>query len=124
VEQQDIDQAWQEKQKVLKSYLYQAETPPPVDQKAVKEDAARTFRTKILIGWIFSNLLLIVIFTNELSLKYLFPRTSTSVNPYLTFLFWSTTFLSLVRAIGSTVYIYQVRKEAKEDRAAQKQSPA
>ena len=119
-DQEVVDKEWTTKRILMESYLKDTETAPPIsiDEKSAKEDAAKTFRTKILLGWIFSNLVLVCAFTNELSLKYLFPRHKDKVNPYLTFLFWSVTFLSLVRAIGSTIYMYQYYQEKKQDRLA------
>ncbi|KXS14698.1 glycosyltransferase family 2 protein [Gonapodya prolifera JEL478] len=92
---------------------------PTPDEKAKKaasvakekaEDAKKRFRTLLVLFWMITNLLLII------------PLTSVSViasgsgGQYLAFLFFSTTFFALVRAIGSMSYlITQQLFDHKED---------
>jgi chitin synthase len=77
------------------------------DHKTKQEDQTRSFRTKIVLFWLFCNSALVVLFTNDASLKYFFPKINGSVNPYLTFLFWSFAGLALFRFTGSLIYIIQ-----------------
>ncbi|KAJ3311812.1 Chitin synthase, class 2, partial [Gonapodya sp. JEL0774] len=74
------------------------------------EDAKKRFRTLLVLFWMVTNLVLVI------------PLTSPSFvaagigNQYLAFLFYSTTFFALVRAIGSSTYlITQQIFDRKED---------
>jgi chitin synthase len=85
------------------------------DQKTKQEDQTKSFRTKIVLFWLFCNAALVLLFTNDASLKYFFPNITGSVNPYLTFLFWSFAGLALFRFIGSFIYILQYYGERLSD---------
>ena len=111
-DQDDINEDWHLKVKKLKEY---ASNPVIESQGELsKEDGSKEFRTTIVLSWIFSNLVLVVIFTNDYSLQS-FNTGKQNVNPYLTFLFWSVAYISLVRAIGSGVYMYQYYGEKLSD---------
>jgi chitin synthase len=115
-EQEDVDAEWSERKIMLSTYVNNPVVESSVtDDKTAKEDSTKIFRTNIVLSWIFSNMLLIGLFTNKVTLKLVFPHHQGSINPYLTFLFWSVAAISLVRAIGSTIYMAQWIKERKED---------
>jgi chitin synthase len=85
-------------------------TEPPTKKRSIaekQEDYERLFRTTVVIWWVFSNLCLMFLFTNNDFLINIFPAT---LNPYLTFLFWTIALMSVVRFIGSTMYIIRYRK--------------
>lgn len=85
---------------------------PQRDLSTIKEDNCKEFRTKVILSWMLSNALLVVIFTNNLLLQDLFPgRDVIRINPYLTFLFWSVAGFSLVRFVGSVIYMIMWWKE-------------
>ncbi|KAJ3109173.1 Chitin synthase, class 2 [Phlyctochytrium planicorne] len=70
------------------------------------EDHFKQFRTWTLLWWLSTNGLLVYFFTNPYVAKFVFPdgHQRMSVNPYLTFLFWSVAILALVRFVGTFVY--------------------
>ncbi|KAH9270579.1 hypothetical protein BASA83_007392 [Batrachochytrium salamandrivorans] len=76
------------------------------DGKTKEEDSCKEFRTRVVLSWIITNSLIIALFTNDSFINFVFkPSPENSVNPYLTFLFWSVAVLSLVRFIGCVLYI-------------------
>lgn len=107
-DEDEVDSAWKNLSKQLDtnkvSRTLQRNGP---DEKTKREDGTKEFRTKVVLAWIMSNLLLIAVFTNEYTTRKLFPVGANSVSPYLGFLFWSVAFLSTIRFIGSCVYIFQ-----------------
>ncbi|KAJ3255677.1 Chitin synthase, class 2 [Boothiomyces macroporosus] len=108
VDQGDASAHWNSAWKTLKTH-----NNPEVDKRDAKtkaEDATKEFRTKVVLFWVFCNVALVVFFTNTASLSYFFPNNfadGDTSNPYLTFLFWSVAGLSMIRFIGSTLYIFQ-----------------
>ena len=81
----------------------------------ISEDGCKEFRTKVVLLWMLCNAALIIIFTNGELLDRVFPETNQSVNPYLTFLFWSVAFFAVVRGIGSTIFVFQWWTELAND---------
>ncbi|KAJ3139142.1 Chitin synthase, class 1 [Geranomyces variabilis] len=79
------------------------------DAKTKLDDYFRLYRTRVVLSWIISNVLLIIIFTTSSFTDVLYAHVQDkgkgAVNPYLAFLFWSVTTLSTIRFIGSTWYI-------------------
>lgn len=78
------------------------------DASTKKEDYYRNFRTNLVLAWMFSNAFLIVFFTSQTWLNYVakhYSHGDKSINPYLTFVFWSVTGLSAFRAFGSIWYL-------------------
>ncbi|KAJ1549949.1 Chitin synthase, class 2 [Cladochytrium tenue] len=71
------------------------------------DDYFKQFRTNTVLLWFISNGLLVYIFTNAEVVRAMFPNTTAAnINPYLTFLFWSVAFLSFVRWLCSTIYLF------------------
>ncbi|KAH6599885.1 hypothetical protein BASA50_002714 [Batrachochytrium salamandrivorans] len=106
-EEKDIDAAWLLHIKTMAS----SRANPVVennkrDGKTKEEDSCKEFRTRVVLSWIITNSLIIALFTNDSFINFVFkPSPENSVNPYLTFLFWSVAVLSLVRFIGCVLYI-------------------
>lgn len=79
------------------------------DAKTKQEDYFRSFRTRILLWWIFCNAVLIGIMTNSLVLDYFAsiapPGQAGFYNPYFTFLLWSVVGFAAVRFVGCVVYL-------------------
>ncbi|KAF9577156.1 Chitin synthase, class 2, partial [Lunasporangiospora selenospora] len=86
------------------------------DAKTKKEDYYKLFRTRLVLTWMFTNALLVIAMTSS----YGFGRDSDLekqkqeqqqkskdqlFNPYLSMIFWSVAALSVVRFIGSTLYL-------------------
>ncbi|KAJ3293691.1 Chitin synthase, class 1 [Borealophlyctis nickersoniae] len=105
VDEEDIDAAYAK----FAHDLEHNRTNKPEDKQTVsaqtaQEDYFKEFRTRVVLMWVASNALLIVIFTNK---DWFGKKGPESVNPYLTFLFWSVAFLAFVRFLASTIYIVQ-----------------
>ena len=84
------------------------------DAKTKMEDYFKNFRTRVVLSWLFSNLLVIVALSNTAVLDaiqkplLLNPNNAASKtdgNPFLQFIFWSVFGLALVRFAGSTTYL-------------------
>ncbi|KAJ3271890.1 Chitin synthase, class 2 [Terramyces sp. JEL0728] len=109
MDQTDVNTAWKAALKKVTS-PDNTEVVDKRDAKTKAEDATKEFRTKVVLFWVFCNVALIIFFTNTASLSHFFPNNyadGDTSNPYLTFLFWSVAGLSLVRFIGSILYIFQ-----------------
>lgn len=72
--------------------------PPKRDLSTKLNDWYRSFRTRLVLTWLFSNAALIVVLTESHIYSYV-------GNKYLTFVFWSTFGISAVRMIGSLLYL-------------------
>lgn len=106
VDDAELTKSWEQaKVDVIEKNRNRVENPDKRDAKTKAEDQKKQFRTVVLLSWIFSNVILVVAFTNDATLTFMFPKNSqNSVNPYLGFLFWTIAFLSLIRFIGSLSY--------------------
>ena len=115
---QDHETKWKTVQKKFREELQDKVVKADKrDDKTKKEDAAKSFRTRVVLFWLSSNCLLAMLFTNEGSLKAFFPNRSSTVNPYLTFLFFSFLALASIRFIGSVLYLVDNFAERVNDRA-------
>lgn len=83
----------------------------------IKEDNCKEFRTQVVLTWMFSNAALIAIFTNTKLVEVLFPNRMLSINPYLTFLFWTIAAFSFVRFLGSMIFMINWWREMATDAA-------
>lgn len=74
------------------------------DPKTKQEDYYRAFRTRLVLSWIISNLVLVVIITNVTTFEWMgtFQARSTA---YLGFILWSVAGLAAIRFLGSTLYL-------------------
>ncbi|KAJ3056048.1 Chitin synthase, class 1 [Rhizophlyctis rosea] len=104
VDEEDVDDAYT---KFLNQLEHQRTNKDSAEQKVnaqtAQEDYFKEFRTRVVLLWVLTNCILILVFTN----KKLFHDVKESVNPYLTFLFWSVAILSLIRFTASAIYMGQ-----------------
>lgn len=82
---------------------------PMVDLKQKQEDFFKSFRTSVVLSWVFSNTILIVFLTttevsNFLNIVVVLPDGSQE-NYYLVFILWSVAFLSTIKFVGSMLYL-------------------
>ncbi|KAI8620208.1 chitin synthase-domain-containing protein [Chytriomyces sp. MP71] len=108
----DVDTLWEEVKERLdhQALLHSAKQgapPPTVDKQTQHDDFFKQFRTRVVLLWVLSNMILVFVFTNSSILALIYPAylLNSSVNPYLTFLFWSVTAMAVFRFIFSVIYI-------------------
>ncbi|RKO88615.1 hypothetical protein BDK51DRAFT_11189, partial [Blyttiomyces helicus] len=76
------------------------------DKETAMQDYYKEFRTRVVLTWMMSNAVLIIVFTNNSIVDKLFNHSvASSVNPFLTFLFWSVAILAAIRFLASTCYL-------------------
>lgn len=75
------------------------------DAKTKQEDYYRAFRTRLVISWIISNLLLVVIITNTTTFNDALGTYQARSAAYLGFVLWSVAALAAIRFVGSTLYL-------------------
>ncbi|KAJ3327799.1 Chitin synthase, class 2 [Blyttiomyces sp. JEL0837] len=79
------------------------------DAKTKQEDYFRTFRTNVILAWIFMNGLLIVALTNDYVRNRIYSQfqfhPTGDINPYLKFVFYATLGLSGFRFLGSITFL-------------------
>lgn len=99
-EQLDIDSGYEE---ILFNLRARRQTPRGVkslsDKEVPEEDYYRDIRTRVVLLWLLSNMLLVMIVTQVYSVK------DTSLNKYLAFILWSVAVLAAFRALGSLTYL-------------------
>lgn len=120
-EQKDVGLLYEQSSYILAKKA--PETDKWVDPKTRQEDYYRNFRTRLVVCWIFSNLILVVIICTMDNMGKLgsymtitmikvfhlinFPHVGNfdnRSNIYLRFILWSVAGLSVFRFIGSTIY--------------------
>ncbi|KAJ3116646.1 Chitin synthase, class 2 [Nowakowskiella sp. JEL0407] len=98
------------------------ETKKSRDQKTKIDDYFKLYRTHVVLLWMASNGLLVTLLTTEPIYTMMMISQTTangttkSINPYLTFIFWTVAALSSIRFIGSTVYLFTWIYERSTDR--------
>lgn len=85
------------------------------DAKTKMEDYFKTFRTRVVLSWLFSNAVVIVALSNPTVRAYIqkpllsdpthSAAAGTAGNVFLEFIFYSVLGLSTIRFIGSTTYL-------------------
>ncbi|OMJ24313.1 Chitin synthase 2 [Smittium culicis] len=76
------------------------------DATTKAEDKNKLFRTNLVLAWAFSNILLVMLLSSTWFNAFLLSKNpNLNFNPYLSFIFWSVAALSLIRFIGSLLYI-------------------
>lgn len=75
------------------------------------EDWYRKFRTQLVLFWLVSNAIVIVVLTNE-DIINLIGGSNPDDNPFLALMFWSFLGLTLVRFIGSFIYLLDYWRES------------
>ncbi|KAI9254805.1 chitin synthase 2 [Sporodiniella umbellata] len=91
VQEKDINAAYIENQLILSKKVEKEKAHR--DAKTKQEDYYRSFRTRLVMAWIISNLALTVLIIN------------TSPPIYLGVILWSVAGLAFVRFVGSTTYL-------------------
>ncbi|KAJ3133279.1 Chitin synthase, class 2 [Irineochytrium annulatum] len=117
---QGADAEWarlQNELKDAKSGLAARKETNSTDGQTLHDDFYKQFRTNTLMLWLVTNGVLCYVFTSPSIVRAMFPNTASkqSVNPYLTFLFWSVAVISLIRFLASCVYLVGWYAESAED---------
>jgi chitin synthase len=93
-------------------YITNLAKPRPIssgkrDAKTKMEDYFKTFRTRIVLSWCFSNALVIILVTNQNLISGFLSNNDQSANsnPFLAFIFWSVCATSSLRFLGSLTYL-------------------
>ncbi|KAJ3293280.1 Chitin synthase, class 2 [Borealophlyctis nickersoniae] len=95
-------------------FLAQLAQPRPTgdkhrDSKTKQEDYFRNFRTKVVLGWAFSNALVVVVLSNDKLSEVIYRNLNVDAeggfNPFLRFIFYSVLALSTVRFFGAVSYL-------------------
>ncbi|CAG8657095.1 6938_t:CDS:2 [Dentiscutata erythropus] len=103
-ERDDINAAYDKITNELRIKVHKEKQHRDVATK--KDDYYKLFRTNLVLAWMFSNGFLILLFTSNTWQRYVnSTRPDSAFNPYLTFVFWSVTGLSAIRAFGSIWYL-------------------
>jgi chitin synthase len=101
--QADIDSQFET---TVKRALSPYVAPVESTEKSV-DDGYKSFRTKLVSSWIFSNVILIIVITSE-SFDFIFPRTQTTsirTLKFFTSLLWVTAGLSVIRFAGCVYFL-------------------
>jgi len=104
---EDVDQLWVASRNALKT------KPAPQKERrdaATKQaDHDRNSRTNVVLAWIATNMVMILVFTSTAFTNWVSQHITSSndaaFNPYLSFLFWMLAGLSLIRFLGSLLYM-------------------
>ncbi|KAJ9052854.1 hypothetical protein DSO57_1031707 [Entomophthora muscae] len=105
-EQVDINEAYEKL--IIELRNKPEEKKQSRDAKTKREDTNKQFRTRMVLSWMTTNALLIIVVTNKIFIDFVEQKSKRSAkefNLYLAFIFWFVAALSLVRFIGSTVYM-------------------
>lgn len=94
---QEIDKKFAEIKSRLKENEIEEDT---VDLAQMKNDYYRDIRTRIVMIWMLSNLVLMMIITQ------IYAPEETSNNKYLAFILWSVAALAAFRALGSMSFLF------------------
>lgn len=100
-EQKDVGLLYEQSSYILAKKAVEREKW--IDPKTRQEDYYRNFRTRLVVCWIFSNLVLVVFICTMDNMGKLGNFDDRS-NIYLRFILWSVAGLSVFRFIGSTIY--------------------
>lgn len=103
VEQKDIDNAYEEA--CLELTRKPEEEVSHRDAKTKQEDYYRSFRTRLVLSWIISNLALVAVITNTTVFEGTLGTFENRSSYYLGFILWSVAGLSVIRFTGSCLYL-------------------
>ncbi|KAI8061733.1 putative chitin synthase division I [Gongronella butleri] len=101
-EQKDLNEQYEEALTDLRRVVKEEENHR--DAKTKQEDYYKSFRTKLMLAWIFCNLVLVLVITNSSKLwsqQFMTDR----VNYYMGALLWSVAGLAAFRFIGAILYL-------------------
>jgi len=103
--QADIDSNFEV---TVKRALQPYNAPKESTEKSL-DDSYKSFRTKLVAGWVFSNITLIIIITSP-NFDFIFPANMASTNrtaQYFAALLWATAGLSVIRFAGCLVFLFK-----------------
>ncbi|KAH8551554.1 chitin synthase 1 [Umbelopsis sp. PMI_123] len=100
-EQRDINELYEDACQELQKKP--AQETSHRDARTKQEDYYRAFRTRLVVCWIISNLILAIVVANATILQWL-GDFDTRTNGYLAFILWSVAALAAFRFIGSLMY--------------------
>ncbi|KAI9287907.1 chitin synthase 1 [Umbelopsis sp. AD052] len=100
-EQRDINELYEDACRELQKKPAQESSHR--DARTKQEDYYRAFRTRLVVCWIISNLILAIVVANATVLQWL-GDFDTRTNGYLAFVLWSVAALAAFRFIGSLIY--------------------
>ncbi|KAG2202877.1 hypothetical protein INT46_007557 [Mucor plumbeus] len=103
-EQKDLNELYDEACLDLKTTVIPEITKR--DAKTKQEDYYRSFRTKLVTVWIFTNMVLVTIITNGQDVFSWFGNYNDRATAYLGFILWSVAGLSAVRFVGACLYLF------------------
>ncbi|SPO27806.1 probable Chitin synthase 2 [Ustilago trichophora] len=107
----DAEELWAHYRQTLSQPM--AEVKQKRDKATRQEDHAKNFRTNLVLVWMCTNAVVVIVFTSTWWNKYVRNHVYASavrrgepiVNPYQSFIFWSTAGLSAVRFVGSIAFL-------------------
>ncbi|ODH46515.1 chitin synthase B [Paracoccidioides brasiliensis] len=106
---EEIDKPQADIDSQFESTVKRALTPfvePKVVEKKTLDDSYKSFRTRLVTSWLFSNGILAVAITSEDANKFGFDSRATKRTPhFFQALLWATAVLSLVRFIGACWFL-------------------
>ncbi|KAI8344545.1 chitin synthase 1 [Chlamydoabsidia padenii] len=101
-EQKDLNEQYEEALLDLRKVVKAEETHR--DAKTKQEDYYKAFRTRLVLGWILSNMILVVAITNTSDL-WSDNLKNTRADYYMGALLWSVAGLAAIRFVGSCFYL-------------------
>ncbi|CAO3590746.1 unnamed protein product [Absidia cylindrospora] len=101
-EQKDLNEQYEEALLDLKKVVKVEEQHR--DAKTKQDDYYKAFRTRLVLGWILSNMILVVAITNTSDL-WSDDLKNTRADYYMGALLWSVAGLAAVRFVGSCLYL-------------------
>ncbi|CAO3600611.1 unnamed protein product [Absidia cylindrospora] len=101
-EQKDLNEQYEEALLDLRKVVKVEETHR--DAKTKQEDYYKAFRTRLVLGWILSNMILVVAITNTSDL-WSDDLKNTRADYYMGALLWSVAGLAAIRFIGACLYL-------------------
>ncbi|KAH7107091.1 glycosyltransferase family 2 protein [Auriculariales sp. MPI-PUGE-AT-0066] len=105
---EDIDNLWQAARVALRNKP--AEEKEHRDAETKQSDHDRNSRTNVVCAWMITNAAMVLAFTSDAFNEWIAKHVKNTkdggvFNPYLTFLFYALAILSLIRFLGSTLYL-------------------
>ncbi|UKZ75242.1 Chitin synthase, class 1 [Trichoderma virens FT-333] len=108
-EQEDIDSQFEQ---TVRRALAPFKETEEVEKKDV-EDGYKSFRTGLVVSWLFSNIILIIgVTTDDFAQSGLVGSSSSRTANFFKFLLYATAVLSLIRFIGFLWFLEKKQKEA------------
>jgi len=105
--EEDLNRLWQAAQSSLRQKAPEEKQHRDAETKQADHD--RNSRTNVVLAWVGTNMVMILVFTSTIFQTWISEHiqrnSDATFNPYLTFLFWALAGLSLIRFIGTTLYL-------------------